>query len=258
MAAPVTAGGALANEEPALDEPTTADIEPRGPEPKVSDIEPRGPETVATTTADELTIAERREPATVPEPLAITRTSMEDGASERMRESAEAVAKDDAVTSPTSPSTSPKEPGKMKSWLKTKFSRRMSKGQKTTGKDEKRSSFVGGATLTGASTNNSTASIGAKSSSVRDVANANTAPLPVASTGTGDVSAIEPEEERGRKARRSSDVSALSSDRDLDGPEDEEFQEARDNFDEDLAPPPTFPAEKSSSPVRSTKFTEDI
>jgi hypothetical protein len=39
---------------------------------------------------------------------------------------------------------------------------------------------------------------------------------------------------------------------------DDEFQEARDNFDEDLAPPPTFVAEKSSSPAREAKFTEQI
>lgn len=53
------------------------------------------------------------------------------------------------------------------------------------------------------------------------------------------------EEERGRSTSRASD-------------DEEEFQEARDNFDEDLAPPPTFPAEKSSSPARTAKFHEEI
>jgi len=53
--------------------------------------------------------------------------------------------------------------------------------------------------------------------------------------------------------RRDSEVSALSAD-----PEQEEFQEARDEFDEDLAPPPTFVAGKSGSPARETKFIEDI
>jgi len=208
-------------------------------------VEPE-PEPVTTT---EPTIAERRE-TTTPNPI---RTSMEDQASVRMRESANEANKDDGVTTPMSP-TSPREGGKVKSWLKTKFSRRMSKGSRPVkedknGKDKETSSFVGGAALTGASANNSTASLAAKSSSVRDVANASTNPVIV----------DEGEEYRGRTERRFSDddVSALSDD-EGEVREDEEFQEARDNFDEDLAPPPTFPAEKSSSPVRSTKFTEDI
>ena len=39
---------------------------------------------------------------------------------------------------------------------------------------------------------------------------------------------------------------------------EEESREARDNFDEGLAPPPTFPAQKSSSPAREARFTEVI
>lgn len=67
--------------------------------------------------------------------------------------------------------------------------------------------------------------------------------------------AEEEEEERvGRSKTRDSDVSALST----TGGETEEFQEARDEFDEDLAPPPTFVAGKSSSPARETKFVEAI
>jgi hypothetical protein len=198
------------------------------------------------TTADEAhaTIAERREVASTPIPIP---TSMEDQASMRMRETADAANKDEST--PLSPS-SPGDGSKVKNWLKTKFSRRMSKPQKpsTTEKEkEPEKSFVGGAALTGASANNSTASLEAKPSSVRDVAMA----------GKAKEQEAEPEpEERGRGKRRDSEVSALSEPvRDAD---EEEFQEARDNFDEDLAPPPTFVAEKSGSPARSARFHEEI
>ena len=190
------------------------------------------------------TIAERREVASTPIPI---RTSMEDQASMRMRETADAANKDEST--PLSPS-SPGDGSKVKNWLKTKFSRRMSKPQKpsaTEKEKEPEKAFVGGAALTGASANNSTPSLGVKSSSVRDVAMAGKAKEPEA----------EPElEERGRGKRRDSEVSALSEP--AGDADEEEFQEARDNFDEDLAPPPTFVAEKSKSPARSAKFHEEI
>jgi hypothetical protein len=197
------------------------------------------------------TIAERREVSTVPDPI---RTSMEDQASMRMHENADAANRDQST--PMSPS-SPGDSSKIKNWLKTKFSRRSSKAQKPSSPEkdkEPEKTFVGGAALTGASANNSTASLSAKPSSVRDVVlvgKAKEEPVPNAKD--------EPEpdaEDRGRAKRRSSEVSALSQ---LPGDVDEEeFQEARDNFNEDLAPPPTFVAEKSSSPARETKFTEEI
>jgi len=176
---------------------------------------------------------------------------MEDQAGLRMRENADAANQD--LSTPMSPS-SPADGSKVKNWLKTKFSRRMSKAQKTspTEKEKKKETngFVGGAALalTGASANNSTASLGAKSSSVRDVAMA----------GKAKEEIPEPED-RGREERRDSEVSALSAEPagTVQANEDE-FQEARDNFDEDLAPPPTFVAAKSSSPAREAKFTEVI
>ncbi|KAK0110795.1 hypothetical protein ONS96_002388 [Cadophora gregata f. sp. sojae] len=260
---------------------------------------------------EEPTIAERRESA-VPTPI---RTSMEDQASLRMRETV-AAANGDEVTPMSASSGSPKD-SKVKSWLKTKFSRRMSKGQKSPGLEKENSAgsgFVGGAALTGASVNNSTTSLGGKSSSVREVATAGTSSAAPASTSaateptvdhygletldkspthiesdpeleadsdTGsDVSSVhraaalpEPSrasesvqttestkaaatetgtEERGRPVSKISTVSSMGRE------DDEEFQEARDNFDEDLAPPPTFPAEKSTSPARTAKFTENI
>ena len=198
------------------------------------------------TTADEAhaAIAERREVASTLIPIP---TSMEDQVSMRMRETADAANKDEST--PLSPS-SPGDGSKVKNWLKTKFSRRMSKPQKpsTTEKEkEPEKAFVGGAALTGASANNSTTSLGAKPSSVRDVAMA----------GKAKEQEAEPEpEERGRGKRRDSEVSALSEP--VGDVDEEEFQEARDNFDEDLAPPPTFVAEKSSSPARSARFHEEI
>ena len=96
--------------------------------------------------------------------------------------------------------------------------------------------------MTRASANNSTVSLGQKSTGVTS---------PLASPAIKDETPAEPEEERvGRAAKRKdSDVSALS---------EAEFQEARDEFDADLAPPPTFVAGKSSSPARETKFVEAI
>ncbi|KAG4425956.1 hypothetical protein IFR04_000900 [Cadophora malorum] len=258
---------------------------------------------------EEPTIAERRESA-VPTPI---RTSMEDQASLRMRETVAAANGDEVTPMSASSSGSPKD-SKVKNWLKTKFSRRMSKGQKSPGLEKENSAgsgFVGGAALTGASVNNSTASLGGKSSSVREVATAGTSSAAPASTSateptvdhygletldkspthiesdpeleadsdTGSVVSSEhrtvtapessrisepskateptkvpaPEtEERGRPVSKISTVSSMGRE------DDEEFQEARDNFDEDLAPPPTFPAEKSTSPARTAKFTENI
>ena len=178
---------------------------------------------------------------------------MEDQASLRMKENADAANKDEVT--PMSPS-SPESGGKVKNWLKTKFSRRMSKGQKGSAekdaeKGDKDKGFVGGAALTSANPNDSNPSLGAKSSSVRDVAMAGKGKEPVAE---------EADERVGRSAHRDDEVSSVSSmEPDAVVKEhDDEFQEARDNFDEDLAPPPTFPAEKSSSPVRDSKFTEEI
>jgi hypothetical protein len=190
------------------------------------------------------TIAERREVSSAPEPI---RTSMEDQASLRMRENADAASPEQST--PMSP-TSPGDGSKVKNWLKTKFSRRSGKAEKPSTNEKEREknkpekAFIGGAALTGASANNSTASLSAKPSSVRDVALA------------GKSKEETEPEDRGRSKRRDSEVSALSQP--VGDVNEEEFQEARDNFDEDLAPPPTFVAEKSSSPAREARFTEVI
>jgi hypothetical protein len=54
--------------------------------------------------------------------------------------------------------------------------------------------------------------------------------------------------------RRGRSISSDSS-----SSEEEEFEEARDNFDESLAPPPTFGGQlKSQSPARETRFQEEL
>ena len=231
--------------EAAEPEPTAepeAEAEPK-PEPEPKDE----PEPKSTT------IAERHDVSSTPAPV---RTSMEDQASLRMQENADAANQDEVT--PLSPG-SPESSGKVKNWLKTKFSRHTSKDQKAImDKDEtadKDKGFLGGAALTGASesANNSTISLAAKSSTVTDAAMAET------KGKSKEPAAEEPEERVGRSAHRDNEVSPLSSMEAEGGKKGEdEFQEARDNFDEGLAPPPTFPAEKSSSPVRDSKFVEEI
>ncbi|PQE34007.1 Eisosome 1 protein [Rutstroemia sp. NJR-2017a WRK4] len=154
------------------------------------------------------------------------RTSMEDQASLRMRETAlEANAGEPTPLFPSP--TSPESTSKVRNWLKNKLHKRSSRQKSVTdtGTGTEGKGFVGGAALTGASANNSTTSLG-----------------------------------RGRPAETEvSSVSEMSEDvGEAPRSREDEFQEARDNFDEDLAPPPTFAVQKSSSPVRVPKFHEEI
>ncbi|CZT02581.1 uncharacterized protein RCO7_09426 [Rhynchosporium graminicola] len=269
---------------------------------------------------EERTIADRHENS-APDPI---RTSMEDQASLRMREVIGTANGDEVTPMGLASSEVPKD-GRVKSWLKTKFNRRMSKSQKSPGLETENSAgsgFVGGAALTGANVNNSTASLGAKSSSGQEIAKAGTSsavPASISTTEPADhhngiealakspttidsdpeieagshsdvssqhsehrtITATEPvitgmpvmaagpvqtsditkaavppalaeTEQRGRPISQVSTISRMTGD------DDDEFQEARDNFDEDLAPPPTFPAEQSTSPARTAKFIENI
>lgn len=170
-----------------------------------------------------------------------------------MRENDHAAIPDEVT--PISP-TSPKEPGKVKNWLKTKFrrsSRKSSKGSADNDVEKKHSSFIGGAALTGASANNSTVSLGGNANSFRDVAITSSA-----NNKKKERAPVEPAEARPNSGTRESSASSISNLSSSDIDDEEEFQEARDNFDEELAPQPTFPAQKSSSPARSAKFKEDI
>ncbi|KIN03813.1 hypothetical protein OIDMADRAFT_102200 [Oidiodendron maius Zn] len=175
------------------------------------------------------------------------RTSMEDEASLRMRENAARTTADEAPNR------------KVKSWFKNRFSRRLSRGaekpvekkpmekEKERGKEE---GFVGGAALAGASSNNSTASLERPSSS-RDVALAGKVKeeIPIAEPGeivAGPSDHCMVEEALARTAKKEAPST------------DDEFQEARDRFDESLATPPTFSAVKEASPVRDSRFIEEI
>lgn len=214
---------------------------------------------------------ESERPTTAPAPI---RTSTEDQTNVRM---SGATNNANTIQQPTSNTSSPtSESGsKVKNWLKSKMgriSRRHSKSlsepsatKDTTGTEK---GFVGGHTYTGASVNNSTTSLSRHS--VQDVANATLLP------GTSPVVAVptqQPEEfERANrgKATPGDDISSVSEYSDkgkgkrqedvLSGDDEDEFQETRDNFDEDLAPPRPFSSEgtTSVSPGRVPKFREEI
>jgi hypothetical protein len=197
------------------------------------------------------------QPPVSPEPeAAYARTSMEGGAEARMREIAARATADD-------------EPdGKVKKWFKNRFSRRLSRGgekpveretEKTekTEKMEKREKlekpkqerFVGGAALAEPSVNNSTRSL-ERPASVRDVALAGKGKereeptIPIEAVTQSDHCVLE-----------DLGVGAKGGAKQADG----RIQEASDDdFDESLAAPPAFPAVKEASPVRDSKFIEEI
>jgi len=137
---------------------------------------------------------------------------------------------------------------KMRNWIKAKL-RRSSRGANSkpvvsptnTGEAAKDKGFVGGAAYTGASANNSTTSLPTQES-VRSVA--------LAGTGVGVDEGGMPTGVNGKGKERAVSISSSEG----------EYEEARDRFDEDLAPPRTFEEDvkKSSSPIRETKFHEVI
>ncbi|KAH8598211.1 hypothetical protein B0O99DRAFT_592098 [Bisporella sp. PMI_857] len=205
-----------------------------------------GLETQKTTTEPEPvapeseTVAERRDHIVTP-----IRTSMEDQSSLRMKENVATA--NPFESTPLSPGKGARS-GNVKDWLKSKFRGR--KGEKTLLTEGKKDQgFVGGAAYTGASVNNGSAhSLGAYSSSMRDVA--------LASAGKPKESEVAVSPPAGESVGRTSDVSSVSL---LERrAEDEEFQEAKDQFEELAPPQPKFPAGKSHSPARDSKFREDV
>jgi len=128
-------------------------------------------------------------------------------------------------TSPTSP-TSPRSESKVKSLL-NKFKRRSKHSD--TGAENDKPGFIGGAALRASSSHSRQDSI----------------PLSPPSEPV----------ERARSSRRYSDVSSLST-----GQETTEFEEARDEFDEELAPPASYSTEADGlskrSSNRDSKFHE--
>ncbi|KAM0140849.1 hypothetical protein ACHAP3_002531 [Botrytis cinerea] len=209
---------------------------------------------------------ESERPTTAPTPVPI-RTSI-DGNSVHI-----SGATDEAHTSPrissNTPSPTSESGSKVKNWLKSKMGRISGRHSKSLSesnatKDEK--GFVGGHTYTGASVNNSTTSLSRQS--IRDVANA-TAPVPETNSTIAPAQQPEETERVGRsKTRPGDDVSSLSELSDkvkgkedaLSGDDDDDFQEARDNFNDDLAPPRPFSSQgtASTSPGRAPRFHEEI
>ncbi|KZM23201.1 Eisosome assembly protein [Ascochyta rabiei] len=172
-----------------------------------------------------------------------------------------------ASTDPTSP-TSPNSSKGLKSILNKLKRRSKHDSAVTTGAEGKtterdNTGFIGGASLraseskshslTTPSTSHAEASSTTRPTDLGDVEP--TVVPHVKDDGYSDISSLSSDDEemtrgRPRPARLLSDDTRASSD----------FEEARDHFDQDLAPPPTFTSEvdkgRLSSPVRDSKFHE--
>jgi Eisosome protein 1 len=197
---------------------------------------------------------------------------------------------DNAVLSPSSPS---KGQSKVKSWLAGRFRRSSKAAKDSDDADTRKSGFIGGASLTGASSAVDGDEDKTREASMRDVAIAGrptthqlvTNPRP-------DLPGSPVSESRGLKDSDGASISSLSESgeeatrkkeklhrgrlgfkdrllgkantRASNDTDEEEFEEARDTFDEaKLAPPPKLTAtgvatKASASPVRDSKFSENL
>ncbi|TGO23211.1 hypothetical protein BPAE_0140g00180 [Botrytis paeoniae] len=210
---------------------------------------------------------ESERPTTAPAPVPI-RTSI-DGNSTHVSGATDDPHTSQQVSS-NAPSPTSESGSKVKNWLKSKMGRISGRHSKSLSesnaiKDEK--GFVGGHTYTGASINNSTTSLSRQS--IRDVANA-TALVPGTNPTVSPTQQPEEFERVGRsKVRPGDDVSSLSEFSDKakgtkditsGDDDDDDFQEARDNFNDELAPPRPFSSHgaASTSPGRAPRFHEEI
>lgn len=188
---------------------------------------------------DSLT-AEPLEGATI---RSLSRISMQTQSNARLSEVTDALNK--SGPTPLSPS-SPRDGSKVKNWLKTRFTNRISRGYKSPKtEDGNEKAFIGGVVLTRATVQNARSPSPVRSSSVHDVSLAGKEAEPRISLEKDD---------HGANIDRDSLVSdILSTERD-----DNEFEEARDKFDDCVAPPPTLPTGpvNSNSPMRDSKFHE--
>jgi Eisosome protein 1 len=195
----------------------------------------------------------------------------------------------DAIASPASPSKG----SKVKSWLSVRF-RRSSKAPKD-GDDEegKKSGFIGGANLTGANTGGDAGEDKARDNSMREVAMAGRSPtthdkvtIPVTDSPVspvddkqadqlrdeGSISSISSSDEEGSTKKKKPRRGRLgfkgrflgkTNTKSSNDTENDEFEEARDTFEEEkLAPPPkltaTVASKASGSPVRDSRFSENL
>ncbi len=182
------------------------------------------------------------------------RTSMEMQTEERL---------DEIIKEGEKSPTSPESPRGVKGWLKTRF-RRQSKTQKSDSKETGADNQVVGVT-TSAEIGNTR--VEPDISSAKDTEPRKTT-IPEAARAGPSTTHEKPveivsEERTGRSKRRASSISSVSAleegqDIGKEVSRDDNFGEARDHFDNDLAPPPTFPTTKSASPVRDSRFHEEM
>jgi hypothetical protein len=144
----------------------------------------------------------------------------------------------------------------VKGWFKTKFSRRQSKGNNMDSKDVKDDKvFVADAVLTENGDRSIDRLTTSKEKEIIGLEN---------STDDNKVDESMVGERAGRSKRRASSVSsvsALSENKELgrETTKDDEFEEARDRFDEDFPPPPSSAFSKpAASPVRDSRFHEEM
>lgn len=144
-------------------------------------------------------------------------------------------------------------------------------------KDESEKGFIGGNTLT-KRTNTDTSQIDGAAAVPSPIAAATTSTAPrIPSPSISSLSSdfVEQEPERGRSSTRLDAVPASASASGAKGlpkvvgtgnvtrlahddDSDDDFEEARDRFDDSLVPPPTLLSKKTESPVRDSKFHEEI
>lgn len=215
--------------------------------------------------------------------------SLKDSSDEEERPMTSKSTEGNAMVSPRSPS---KRQSKVKSWFAGKFHSSNKTAKDGDDPDANKPSFIGGASLTGASSTAGGGGNRSRDESMRDVAIAGKLPPvhPIVTKPQSERSVSPVDESRGTKANDSSSISTLSDSgeqlsgkkgkrrrgrlgfkdrllgktntKSLNDTDEEEFEEARDTFEEEkLAPPPKLTAasvtsKPSASPVRDSKFSE--
>jgi hypothetical protein len=216
--------------------------------------------------------------------------SLKDSSDGEERPTTAKSTEDDANLSPASPS---KGQSKVKSWLTGRFRRSSKPAKDADDGEDRKSGFIGGASLTGASLTAELDEDKPREESMRDVAMAGrptthevvTCPrrdTPVSPVNesqerkTNDDASVSSlsesgEEDSGKKRKpqrgrlgfKSRLLRKTNNKRADDTDDNEEFEETRDTFEEKLAPPPKLPAasltsKASGSPVRDSRFSENL
>ncbi|RDL41319.1 uncharacterized protein BP5553_01298 [Venustampulla echinocandica] len=167
------------------------------------------------------------------------------------------VAKDEAALKSPKSGTS-EDSSKMKNWLKTKIGRRLSRAHTPPNQAENQPAdrtsggkFIGGAALTGGSAKNSSTNL------ATDTASAKVTPL-AAPAATPEAEEHQDRVGRSPVRRDHSPVSSPTSMYEDLVSHDNVSGVSPERGISGLTPPPKLPEPKSSSPARSTRFTEEI